>query len=235
MRLLDLSYFEHIFRPLKKRLVGLVDGHGNVGDKLIYSATRQLLNEFGINWIPQKITDNDKVDVYLLFGGGNFGSIYQNEIKIRQSFLQRGIPCILLPQSMMSYEQGLYEKIYVREKYSLKYRPEAILAPDLALGYNNILEINPLHEEGIFLRTGPEKQVNGSTNNGDPANMSKTPIEYLTLAGLYKNIITDRLHFAICGLIMGRNVTLLPNSYHKNLGMWECWLNNLGCQWKNSL
>ncbi|MEZ6066062.1 MAG: hypothetical protein R3B90_10215 [Planctomycetaceae bacterium] len=55
--------------------------------------------------------------------------------------------------------------------------------------------------------------------------------EYLRLAGRYAQIITDRLHFAVCGLLCSRRVILCPNAYHKNLGMWETWLHRLGCEW----
>ena len=59
--------------------------------------------------------------------------------------------------------------------------------------------------------------------------------EYILLAARYETIFTNRLHFAIAGLIAGRKVTLLPNSYFKNKSIWECWLKDLGCLWSESL
>jgi exopolysaccharide biosynthesis predicted pyruvyltransferase EpsI len=55
------------------------------------------------------------------------------------------------------------------------------------------------------------------------------------LATQYKRIITDRLHFAISGLILGRETTILPNSYHKNRSMYETWLRDLGCNFAENL
>jgi exopolysaccharide biosynthesis predicted pyruvyltransferase EpsI len=63
----------------------------------------------------------------------------------------------------------------------------------------------------------------------DPVKLCRTPDEYLHLAARYESIVTDRLHFAICGLLLGRQVVLLPNSYHKNRSMYETWLRDLGC------
>jgi hypothetical protein len=51
---------------------------------------------------------------------------------------------------------------------------------------------------------------------------------------MFEHIVTDRLHFAIAGLMTGRDVSLLPNGYHKNRSMYETWLEDLGCHWLES-
>jgi exopolysaccharide biosynthesis predicted pyruvyltransferase EpsI len=64
--------------------------------------------------------------------------------------------------------------------------------------------------------------------------MCKSVEEYLELAARHSRIITDRLHFAISGLIVGREVALLGNSYHKNRSIYETWLKPLGCRFAAS-
>lgn len=236
MRLLPLSQFEHVFAPLAGRRVGLVDGVGNVGDHLIYAATRQLLDAFHVDWITQTPDDRDPVDLLLLFGGGNLGSIYTQEVELRRRALQRGLPAIVLPQSLMQPEPGPFERVYVRERLSLPFCPGGILAPDLALGYDYLLDPPPPQETlGVFLRRDRESRVARPRGVEDPARLCRTPADYLALAAEYAEIITDRLHFAICGLLNRRQVTLLPNAYHKNRGMWETWLCDLGCRWADNL
>jgi exopolysaccharide biosynthesis predicted pyruvyltransferase EpsI len=58
---------------------------------------------------------------------------------------------------------------------------------------------------------------------------------YLRLASRYEVIMTDRLHFAVAGILLDRKVVLLPNSYHKNASMYETWLSDLGCGYARSL
>ncbi|MFV0445324.1 MAG: polysaccharide pyruvyl transferase family protein [Planctomycetaceae bacterium] len=235
MRLLPLSAFDAIFFPLRDQRVGVVDGFGNVGDRLIYAATRQLLDAFGIEWVTLSPGDPLTVDTVVLFGGGNMGSRYKREFEVRRRAVKdaaaRGIPIVVLPQSWMSPEPGPFARAYVRERASLQHCPNGILAPDLALGYDyEARTTDPTVERGLFLRRDAERKVAFQDGEQDPARICRTPAKYLALAGRYSHIITDRLHFAICGLLNRRRVTLLPNSYHKNRSLWETWLADLGCE-----
>jgi hypothetical protein len=82
------------------------------------------------------------------------------------------------------------------------------------------------------LRKDPEGRFKEFTSLGDPIEMvGPDPVDYVRAAACYANIYTDRLHFAISGLLAGRSVTLLGNSYHKNRSMWETWLRRAGCGW----
>ena len=68
-------------------------------------------------------------------------------------------------------------------------------------------------------------------NLGDPAAMTSSWQEYVSLAARYQHVITDRLHFAIGALLAGREATLLANSYPKNRSIYDAWLANIGCKW----
>lgn len=223
--------------PSLQEQVSIVDGYGNVGDRLIYEATRQLLDAFDVRWKTVEPEDVDG-DVALLFGGGNLGSIYTGEVEKRQQATkicaERGIPSIVLPQSAMGPEEETWDQLWLRETESRKFFPNARLAPDLALGFDFSISETPTEDHGVWLRTDVERWGDRSdlVSRGDPAPECATPAAYLRLAARYRRISTDRLHFAICGLICGREVTLYPNSYHKNRSMWETWLKDLGCRWK---
>ena len=76
MRLLDKSLFAPIFEDLKGLRVGIVDGFGNVGDDLLYLATRRFCQEFGVDHFTVNALAEDtipKCDKLLLFAGGNVG------------------------------------------------------------------------------------------------------------------------------------------------------------------
>ena len=113
---------------------------------------------------------------------------------------------------------GMYAA-YVREKESLRLCRRALLGPDLALGYSyegHIQEAS--YPIGLFLRVDEKEGLFTSLPSlGDPLKVVPRDLNaYLQLAMRYRHIITDRLHFAIAGLIVGREVTFLPKRYHNN-------------------
>jgi len=236
MRLLPPGAFAHVFEPLQGKRIGFIRPKGNVGDALIEWATRQLFDEFGIDW---KLQDPDAiaadVDELVFGGGGNMGSLYRRNWDLRTKCLQLGRPLTILPQSYTTAEKRPFERIYVRERASLQLEPRGILAPDLALGLSYTARQAPTHDTGVFLRKDVEGAVRRGWFRRDPIQLCRTPQEYLELAARYRHVITDRLHFAISSLIVGRRATLLPNSYHKNISMYETWLRGLGCEFAGSV
>jgi exopolysaccharide biosynthesis predicted pyruvyltransferase EpsI len=238
MRLLEKEHFATIFEPLEGT-VGVVDGLGNPGDQMIYAATRQLLDDFGKKWITLDLSNPTPVDMILLFGGGNMGETYNECIQLRRAARSLGVPTILLPQSFKGPEFG-DSKTFIRERISEIFcvgPEEKILAPDLALG----LEWTPsktkaTNKRGIFLRADVESLHKRHLKHSlfDPVEKAKTFEEYIGLVVDYEHVVTDRLHFSIAALMEGRRATLLPNTYHKNRGVWEHWLQDLGCEWANT-
>ena len=88
---------------------------------------------------------------------------------------------------------------------------------------------------GVFLRTGRERALAESTLSlGDPARICHRVDEYFELASKFKHVVTDRLHFCLAALLLGREATLLPNSYFKNRAFFETWLQDL-CGWRDDL
>ena len=240
MRLIDLSEFEPLFEPLSGLTVGIVDGIGNIGDQLLYLAVRRLCKEFNVEHFTVNALAEDpipKCDKLLLFGGGNIG--YPPAVAIRAKAFESGIPCWLLPQTVVRHEDLPCEKLFFRESVSRDIMKKGEIIPDLALGFDfPDAEANTTQREaGLFLR-----RTGGSichhvprVTRVDPAMFCYTPEEYWNFAAQFKSITTDRLHFAICGIAMGSEVTLLPINYHKNRTMFEEWLRPFGCQWKNNI
>jgi len=236
-RLLSPDQFADVFEPLLPSRVGYVRPYGNVGDKLIESATLQLFAEFGVRWKYQSHEGplEPRVDHLVYGGGGNMGTFYRDNWEQRGQALRLGLPMTILPQTFTSAEDRDYARIYVRERDSLRLCPTATLAPDLALGLVWKRSTPPTKDLGVFLRGDVESAVNRRWWSRDPARMCRTPEAYLNLAASYRRLVTDRLHFAICGLIAGRDVALLPNSYYKNRAMHATWLEDLGCRFAASV
>ena len=233
--LLGPDAFSHVMRPLVGRRVGYVRPAGHVGDALIELAMTQLFAEFGIRWQPLDLDDPAEVDTIVFGGGGSMGRRSAQNHALRTQSLALGLPVVILPQSFTDREDRPFASVFVREQASLGLRPDGILAPDLALGLA-CPDVGPsVQDLGILMRRDHERTGRLLQLARDPAALCDTPAEALALAARYRRIITDRLHFAIAGLHAGRDVTLLPNNYHKNRSMHETWLADLGCHFAESV
>jgi len=222
-----------VVSPLVGKNIGYVRMPGNVGGKLIELATLQLFVKYGVQYYLEDFSSPKCVaDELVIAGGGNMGTLYPLCRQQRVRALLTGKKVTVLPQSFVSEESYPYHRVFVREVGSWKFCPDAILAPDLALAFEcEINAPNPQNETGLWLRSDVEGKFPDYPCNGDPAKECNSVADYLHLASRFSHIITDRLHFAICGLISNREVTLLPNRYHKNRAMYDTWLQALGCKW----
>jgi hypothetical protein len=237
--LLPPSAWAHVFGPLCGKRVGYVATPGNAGDHLIEAATFQLLAHFGVRWTHGP---DPTADVLLVAGGGSMGAgCYGLCRDARRRALSAGPPVWVLPSSWWGPDEDTprFAKAFARDAESLAHAgPGAEFAPDLALG----LEAGPFAEptagRGVYLRQDVEGLFNDRTSEGDPVRLASGEgapgWAYLALAARHAEIVTDRLHFAVAGLLAGRRVTLVPNSYHKNRAAWEASLAALGCGWADS-
>ena len=232
-RLLGPASFALVMEPLLGKAIGYVRPEGNVGDRLIEAAMIQLFAEFGVRWRrwrPEVAGDAEGIDMLVFGGGGNMGSRYPRNAALRAAALETGLPVIVLPQSFTSAEDRPFARVFVRERASIKLRPDATLAPDLALGLQTVELPAARRDLGVFLRRDQERTGRKSLVPRDPVRWYRDPMDYLLMASRYRRIVTDRLHLAVAGLHAGRDVTLLPNDYHKNRSMHETWLEALGCK-----
>lgn len=231
--------FKPIFYPLQGQRAGvLFSPGGNTGDRLIELATMQLMKRFGVDCRIITAGDWTDLDVILCGGGGNFGHhACLSETLVRREAVNSGLPCILLPQTAYGTEWGwMSHRVYLRDRFSLTYHPGGTLAPDLVLGFRPAVTIpEPEEKTGRFYCDHPEAMFADLPNDGDLRYAHQgDPQQYIVEAGRYEQIITDSLHLAICGLIAGRRVTLLPSRGHKQRSTWQDWLADLGCEWSES-
>jgi len=246
VRLLPTIAFAPIFAGLKGASVGYVRNEfGNAGDALQREATYQLFDRFGIEYTvvnPEGHWNGSVpagIDQLVLFGGGNMG-LRRGTYRLRRQAVAAHLPITQLPNSWVSPEPETVQHcraVYAREAHSLKFCPEAIVAPDMALGFEYAAPVpEPVEKLGVFFRRDWEGRFADHPGNQGPpfAGLGQNVYGYLALAARYETIVTDALHFAICGLFNRRRVILLPTKYHKSRGMYEAWLDALGCEWADT-
>jgi hypothetical protein len=233
--LLGPERFAAVLEPLLGRKVGYVRPAGHVGGSLIELATAQLFRLHGVRWVPLDLDRPANVDVIVFGGGGGMGDRTLVDHAARGRALRLGPPVVILPQSFTDREDRPFARVFVRERASLGLRPDALLAPDLALGLAWQPQGPPSRELGILMRRDGQRTGRRLVHASDPATICRSPVEAMALAARYRRIITDRLHCAIAGLHAGREVTLLPNNTHKNRSMHETWLADLGCRFAESV
>jgi hypothetical protein len=245
MAILEPGSFTNVFADLLDKRVAFVKLQGNIGDKMNARSTAKLFRHFNINFKTtdiQELSKKDGLDEYdeiVVSGGGNMGGdFYKNPFATRQALIGLNLPITILPQSFIQNDEDLspYKKVFVRERESLRLQPGCELAPDLALGYRGkISDAGTEAELGVFLRTDMENMHGNNIKSlGDPVSLCKSVDEYFRLASKFERVVTDRLHFCIAALLLGRNATLLPNSYFKNHSFYQTWLSDI-CEWQDDL
>lgn len=69
----------------------------------------------------------------------------------------------------------------------------------------------------------------------DPVKSCQNFDHWVDIHAKARKIITNRIHSAIVGNILGKPVTLLPNHYHKNRSIWEYSLESRAVEWQDKL
>lgn len=211
----------------------------SVDDVFTCDAIRQLLNYFHVNWQPIHFGDDLKkmnVDKILLFTSDNESSSCTKTNDVREWILNQDLPLINLSQTHCKSDIFECKKHYLSNINGSSLSNNSVLTHDLALGYTFEGQVeDALYPIGLFLRNDLKKSLNHPDNINDPIKYCQTTYDYINLASKFEAIYTNRLHFAICSLLIGRKTTLLPGSCHKNKGAWEASLKSLGCKWNDNI
>lgn len=230
--LLPFDTWSDVFAPWSGKKAFMADLPGNPGDAIIRQATLQLMRHFNIEQ-----TTLEQADAVFLPGGGFLGSLYGSVPRDSTFVREYGKPRVILPHTWNNPDALGFEKVadevWCRENHSPQILGRGKFAPDLALAYRPSLKATRENGLGIFFRQDIEATEVPAGNIGDPVAMCRSHYDYLRLAGSYRHVHTNRLHFAVAALLMGNQATLYPNSYHKNRSVWEASLKDLGCGWSD--
>lgn len=242
----DLAYWK-LIQLVKDKKVLLHEPYGNIGDVLLQDATKQLFSRYHVEYkvcTPDAIPETTDAQILVYGAGGNVSGRYQTEKTVEQlSNLTKkvGIPFVCFPQSIEHWKPHLllFDHLFLRDQVSVNlachHGTFAELVPDVGLAYSPNFPI-PVATQGTgyFTRSDGEKRQPRGDGYNDPASHCHTVRAYIEHAARYKKIVTDRLHFAISGILAKREVVLCRNDYHKNESIWNSYL-HLFCQFQKDI
>jgi len=209
--------------------------------------------------------DAPKDSVIYINGNGAFNNIWNPAVfdEFVKAITSSAKALIVGPSTFMEDHQFLNEKlfskarqitdkkvfIFCREKTSYltlkKIIPaqfELLLDHDTAINLcaDDILKDVPKGKHVFYAIRDDKEQFNFEKLNLlsfwiDPVKQCKTFEDWVSIHANSEKIVTNRLHSSILGLILGKNTTLLPNSYHKNRSVWEHSLKNRGVLWQDKI
>jgi len=231
---LDLNQFLERYRDTK---VDFYRFPGNYGDSLIWHGTKIALNELNISENYVEIDSPKDNDVLFVDGGGNFVDYY-SDVRVfldKKRDLYKEI--VILPHTIFGDKQidtlnnlSGNVTVFCRERISYDFVKQNFLKGQVYLWhdcafYNEFSKISDgkgvlnafRKDKESILESLPDFNSDLSYNGY----ATKPLDELINSLGEYEEIHTDRLHIAICATLLGKKVTLFPNSYYKNEAVFE--------------
>ncbi len=211
---------------------------GNYGDSVIWHGTMKLLSDLNIQIHNVELSSKIKNEVLFIDGGGNFIDYYDDVRNFLHAKHTEYKEIVILPHTIFGDKQiDLLSKlknttIFCRELESEKFVREhakncgVYLSHDCA--FYNIFENKQDTGEGVLqafredcesiFSDKPVQNIDISDIGGYE---TKPLDEFLDIISKHKEIHTDRLHVAITASMLGKKVTLYPNSYFKNKAVFD--------------
>jgi exopolysaccharide biosynthesis predicted pyruvyltransferase EpsI len=223
----------------------------NAGDELIYAGTKKFFSEYGIPYKDCSInfTTKNKEFInkllviwgllrcflyrlnspYIIYwGGGGFCSYYWHSFKFMRFFYLLRFKVIILPSSypVTPLFQSKFQ-YWSRDEYeSLSRLQVKRFCHDMGIYYFLWEEIGSEQGERKILfsmRTDLESlhRIPIQKNNQDISLLVDRHDDFIKHIDQYSTIYTDRLHIAIAGTMMNKEIYLYPNAYFKNKAIYK--------------
>ncbi len=238
---MDGGIMKNLFKELKTLLNGLsgkiiyMPNSGNWGDELIREGTLKFFDDINLNYKEIKYTTMPQLPkncTFIYGGGGAWCKQWNHGRAIVKNAVSQCNQVIVLPSTYAVNIPKSPNIIYfARDKFqSFDYCPKAILCPDMAL-YLDKIYLKSTMRRGFFYRTDDEavRDFRLPLDNRDISLEQKhlyPCASFIEGIGRYEQINTDRLHVAIAGYLLDREVFLKTSNYHKIPAFYNTWFKN---------
>lgn len=208
---------------------------GNYGDDLIHAGFCRLFDDLDIDTRDIDEYDEPKRDTLFVNGGGNLVPYYRAVSSFLVKHADAYENVVILPHTIYGNRaveaiNGMSADVVVfgRDLVSVNFCMENVDAR-VHIGYDGAF-FNDLGEnggEGVLkcFRKGIESKYlyipdgNQDISSGDGGVRNLT--DWLDVISAHEQIHTDRLHVAIAGALMEKDVMLYPNRYFKNKAVFD--------------
>lgn len=231
----DLRVFLEKFRG---QTVDFFRFNGNYGDSLIWHGTMSLFAGLDIRIDNVRIDTAPLNEILVIDGGGNFVDYYddvRNFLKAKHHLYKE---IVILPHTIYGFSQievlqslGGNTTIFCREAESARFvrsfapQCRVYLWHDCAF-YNTIEKAPAKGTRTLNVFRGDKESVRTirpwrNTDISRKGNATTPLNKFIDKIRKYDRVRTDRLHVAIAGAMLGKEVMLYPNSYFKNKAVYE--------------
>lgn len=207
------------------KTVEVIENTGNRGDGVINQGCRQYLTRQGI--------EIGKSDTCIFIGAGGFCGSYKHNINRLLSVAQRYRRVIVASATIDTSDKDVASlmqrlpsnvSIICRDRVSFnncsRYTQNVMLDHDFAFYF----DYEPYKKQGAGVleafRGDNEKTHQACRNDVSLGNETEWDAFVREIAE-YDEVKTNRLHVAIVATMLGKKVTLYPNSYFKNRAVYE--------------
>lgn len=247
-------FLQSLFK--NEKAIVYIPNPGNVGDSLIGLGTLHIFEKYGIKYTIGHHTKKYNNQILVYGGGGNLTGIWHDCENFLLSNHKNNTCIILPHtitniDSLPTNPEIIKNVIFICRElvsfgYIKKFNANAYISHDMSFNINKsflqqfCLQSIPYNETYCF-RTDQEKLLDHSFNdqNNDISLTLRYPeyknihkkylIEsyvFFQFISKYHTIYTDRLHVAIAGSLLNKEVFLYPNIYFKNKAVFEFSLKN---------
>ena len=200
---------------------------GNWGDAMIRHGTLKFFSDMGLKFTEIKTFRKKKWIIpwlkggTVIFGGGGAWCSNWDHSHYVVSFARR-FKVIVLPSTYEKHYSIPNTMFFRRDKYESKeHMPDSMFCHDMAFYIGDeFLEKDKGEGKGHFFRTDKESAVRSERpeENVDISDKGRT---YTGISGFFQElnkcatIYTDRMHVAIGGCLLNKEVHLYPGNYFK--------------------
>jgi len=244
----------NFLKTYKNKKIIYIPNPGNAGDSLIAFGTLQTFKKVGLKYEIGNINKEYNNQILFYAGGGNLVGIYKNCRKFINKNKDKN-KIIILPHTIAKEDElikNLNNNIILicREKMSYDYvyniiknKNNVFLSKDMAFYINNIEKYKKIKGNGVcncFRQDCEKTSINIPNNNIDLSNklnksgntnninvINSVSLSIFDYLSKFDTINTNRLHMAIAGSLLNKNVNFYSNSYYKNKAVFDYSINNI--------
>jgi exopolysaccharide biosynthesis predicted pyruvyltransferase EpsI len=232
---------EYLSTSLGKVTCDLLRFPGNYGDALIWHGTRAVLAHAGVTYGTIECDSLPRSRTLLVDGGGNLVGMYRDVEQFLDTYGNWYSQIVILPHTITGATAFASLKriaqrltVFCREHVSYYAVRKSLPDAEVYLWHDCafLAPLSPVqprtdHETRVLraFRTDVEaldRPLPEDNRDLSREGYAKSSLDLLVaVLSEHDRVATDRLHIAIAGALLGREVVLYPNIYYKNQAVYE--------------